>query len=101
MLEYCGGFLDSDTAREKFDQLDINGNSYLVLSDMSRILNGRGWLIWNLWLQEVLFWSIDARTNDGRVDLHEFVQYCKMIQARNELKIQKRSDRKAKAMSTY
>jgi len=28
------------------------------------------------WLKEIIFWRMDSSTNDGKIDVYEFVQFC-------------------------
>ncbi len=42
--------------------------------------------IFKRWLWEVAIWRIDAATNDGQVDVHEFVQFFLKFKDRLEIK---------------
>jgi len=64
---------DSDFARQKFNQFDHENKGYLQVSDMSKLASVSGCC--TRWLYETMFWRMDAQTNDGQVDVHEFVQF--------------------------
>ena len=58
--------------------LDEDGDGYLMLQDIDNLIDAnfakccccRGWL------KEIIFWRMDSATNDGKIDIHEFVQFC-------------------------
>jgi len=66
--------IDSSYARERFREVDIDADGYLQLTDIDSLVGGTK--IMDRWFKEVIFWRIDAATNDGQIDVHEFVQFC-------------------------
>jgi len=66
--------LDSSYARDRFREVDQDADGYLQLADIESLVGTTK--IMNRWFKEVIFWRIDASTNDGQIDVHEFVQFC-------------------------
>lgn len=44
-------------------------------------------------LHEVVFWRMDAATNDGQIDVHEFVQFCTQYKKDMDKKRENKKDR--------
>jgi len=88
---------DSSLMREAFKKLDTDNDGYLLMKDMDEMLDAnfakccccRGWL------KEIIFWRMDQATNDGRIDIHEFVQFCLHFREELEISAERRESKKA------
>ena len=49
--------------------------------------------LFSKWLHEIVFWRMDSATNDGVIDVHEFVQFCVTFKDSISSKDNKRKDR--------
>ena len=77
--------------------MDSDGDGYLLLKDIDNMVDAefakccccRGWL------KEVIFWRIDQATNDGRIDIHEWVQFCLKFRRNQTIKTERRESKQA------
>jgi len=79
---------DASFARDKFETYDQDYDGYLKVSDVAGMVGKTP--ICTRWLYEIVFWRMDSATNDGVVDVHEFVQFC--VRFKKDLEIAKLDD---------
>eukprot|EP01084_Bolivina_argentea_P121592 215479_1 len=64
-----------------FDSLDTDGDGYLLLKHMDTIISiaemikMSRWKHCRHWLKEIIFWRLDAGSNDDRVSMNEFIVF--------------------------
>jgi len=91
---------DSALIRAKFHELDREQVGFLTLSDVDQMVDEgfakccccRGWL------KEIIFWRMDGLTNDGKIDIHEFVQFCLEFREHQEIGRQRRDSKQEKML---
>eukprot|EP01084_Bolivina_argentea_P110524 197320_1 len=92
---------DSTKIRKIFKKLDEDADGYLLLKDIDNMVDAefakccccRGWL------KEIIFWRIDNATNDGKIDIHEFVQFCLNFKSKQQINKYRRDSRKGLTQS--
>ena len=46
------------------------------------------------WIKEIIFWRLDNATNDGKIDIHEFVQFCLDFRQNLQINRERRESKK-------
>ena len=76
--------------------MDTDNDGYLLLKDIDNMIDAefakccccRGWL------KEIVFWRMDHESMDGRIDIHEFVQFCLKFRENQQITMERRNSKK-------
>eukprot|EP01084_Bolivina_argentea_P136318 240079_1 len=85
---------DSQVIRAKFKELDADNDGYLYKTDIDNVIGAKKCCCCRGWLKEIIFWRMDQETNDGKIDIHEFVQFCLKYRANQKINTEIRDSRK-------